>query len=246
VTTLIIAIRCSDGVVIASDSAASDAESGTKQPIKKIRKIPEAPILYGGSGSVGLLQKISEAINKFKVKQHDDIGKIRSRLKSLIVPKLKESRELHVPYPQFPYDKPPAAVVLFAGVHDKEPWILEIEKDGSDTMYDEELGGFAAIGSGKLLAQAIFRPHLMTPRDLSLGKVFAYRVIEDSVELAAGGLALPVQMHSISIDGKVQQIKDEELRSLADTCQGWRSLERETVGKLLSPDREEDVSPPKP
>ena len=243
--TLIVGIVCSDGVVIAADSATSDTESGTKQPTEKIERIGNHPILYGGSGDVGLLQKLAEALKGLTTKT--PLKRIRQDIKKLVVPELKESIALHVPYPRQIFHEPPPATLLLVGVTDRHPWILEIEKDGRDTFYGEDLGNFAAIGSGKSFAQAIFRPHLKTPRDLNLGKTFAYRIIDDSIELSVMGLCHPVNIFTISLDGTIVKIDAGEMEGVKTQCELWRSLEREAVGKILAPKTvEEQPSIPTP
>lgn len=63
--TLIVAFGCSDGVVLSADSASSEQDVGTKQEVsEKIRRVGNLPIVYGGSGDVGLLQKIDEGVKK--------------------------------------------------------------------------------------------------------------------------------------------------------------------------------------
>ena len=153
-----------------------------------------------------------------------------------------------MPYPQQGFHQPPVAILLFAGVHERSPWILEIEKDGRDTLYGGDLGNFCAIGSGKPWAQAVFRPHLGTGRDLQLGKVFACRVLEDSIDLAASFLARPIHIHTVSLNGDVQHVNEVELRQLSDTCELWREGERAALGKLLSPPQPSQAEPeiPKP
>jgi ATP-dependent protease HslVU (ClpYQ) peptidase subunit len=235
--TLILAVACSDGVVLSGDSASSDFEIGTKQPYRKIRSVGNLPIVWGGSGSSGLLQHVETALNSltaFKATPH----KTRQEIKKLIFPVLKESKDLHVTYPQYGFDKPPIAILLICFIQDSKPWILEIERDCQDTMYGEDLGNFAAIGSGKPWAQAFFRPHLNTKRDLRLGKIFSYRVLEDSINLASGGLAFPVHMSYISSSGETSSADTSELSGISKTCELWRELERDAVGKLLSPSNE--------
>jgi 20S proteasome alpha/beta subunit len=244
--TLIVAISCNDGIVFASDSASSDPESGTKQLCDKIKKLRDQPILYAGSGDVGLIQKISENLESYSPKTR--LKGIRQEIKKLIVPEIKDAHDNHVPFPQMPFHQPPVAVMLFAGVLDRKPWILEIEKDGRDTIYGAELGNFAAIGSGKPLAQAIFNPHLHTPRDLRAGRILVHRVIDDSINLAAAYLAKPIHMYTISLDGAINKINDNELNEIANTCDLWRTLERESLGKCLAPQpaNETGLSVPKP
>lgn len=244
--TLILAIGCDDGVVIASDSAVTDLEVGTKHPSEKIKQLSDHPIFYGTSGDVGLTQKVDDALALYKPKTQ--FKQIRTGLKSLIVPVLKTAMSSYVPYPKHPYNIPPAAVFLFVGVLDGEPWILEIERNGTDTLYGEGFGHFAAIGSGKLLAHALFRSHLMGSRDLKTGKVQACRVVEDSIQLAASGIALPVHIYTISADGHPAKLEDSEMRSLSETCGLWRVKERESLGSALTPSgpTPENAEIPKP
>lgn len=231
--TLVLAMACGEGIVMGADSASSDLDSGMKQLTEKIKRIGQAPILYGGSGDVGLIQKISDGLSSLVVPS--SLKRIRQEIKKIVVSELRDSKDDHVPYPLPGYNIPPIGVLLCAGVCNGIPWILEVEKDGRDTMYGgADLGGFAAIGSGKPLAQALFRAHLATKRDMKLSKVFTYRILEDAIALASSGLSEPINMHTISIAGTVEQVSAEELGGLAETAELWRSLEREAVGKLLT------------
>ena len=240
--TLIVAVGCTDGVVLASDSATTDTETGTKQPSQKIRQVRQLPILWGGSGDVGLLQKIEESLTGADLAMHS-VKRVRQDLKKLTASELAESRQFHVPYPQPPFHQPPVAVLLFAFILQGRGWILEIERDGRDTMYDEGLGSFAAIGSGKPWAQAAFRPHLGSQRALDEGKLLAYKVVDDSIMLAAGGLAHPIHMYTISLDGIVAEVEHPELKALADACELVREAERSALKSGLTPQPEVMESP---
>jgi proteasome beta subunit len=245
--TLIVAIGCTDGIVMGADSASTDLGSGTKQPSIKIVRVGNLPILCGGSGDVGLLQKIREGLDlitslgpKFKV--------TRQALKRVIVPELREARDNHVAQNLQGFNIPPIASCLFGCVQGGLPFILEIELDGRDTVYDKNLGSFAAIGSGKPLAQAIFRPHLNTPRDLNLGKIFAYRILDDAIELAASGLARPIHLYTINLSGKIEKIENGALQKLGEDCELWRQLERDALGRFLAPEPPEEgpINVPEP
>lgn len=65
--TLIVAIQCSDGVVMASDSAATLAAGAAptigQQRMKKILALCNNSILFAGTGAVGMAQLISHAIS---------------------------------------------------------------------------------------------------------------------------------------------------------------------------------------
>lgn len=238
--TLILAIGCEDGVVIGADSAASDAESSTQQLVPKIKQIGDQPILYGGSGDAGLLQKVDESLCTINLK--NNLKNTRRELKKCILPELQESAREHVHYPQPPFHQPPIAILLFVGVLENKPWIIEVERDNRDTFFGKDFGYFCAIGSGKPLAQALFRPHLHTERNLQLGKIFAYRVLDDAINLSAAHLDHPIHIHIIDLNGNVNELEKDELTELSVASELWRELERETVGKLLTRIQEEGVT----
>ncbi len=241
--TLVLAIACKDGVVIAADSATTD--EGLKQPSEKIKRLSDLPVLYGGSGDVGLMQKIDESLSAAVMRPTLQV--MRREIKKRVGPELRESTSLHAAYPTVENQLPPIAVILFVGILDGKPWILEIEKDNRDTIYGDSLGNFAAIGSGKMLAQALFRPHLTTERDLRAGKIFAYRILEDAIDLSAAYLAKPIHIHTIALDGTIEKVSSSELEAIETTCEGWRELERGTVGQVLAGHTEEDGAEiPKP
>ncbi len=69
----------------------------------------------------------------------------------------------------------------------------------------------------------------------------ARRVVDDAIELAAGGLAKPIVMFTLGIDGVIAEVGPDELEALSQTAETWRELEREAVGKLLARDTDPEV-----
>ena len=245
--TLIVALACNNGIVMGSDSASTDPITGTKQPVIKIQQLKGSPILFGGAGDVGLIQKLVDAVNGVTFPKNAKFSSVRRLIRHACLPDIRDAATTHVRHLLPGYDIPPTAVLLFACIHNKYPYILEIEADGRDTVYDENLGSFHAIGSGKALAQAIMRPHLTRERDLALGKILAYRILEDSIELAATGLAKPIHLYTLTLEGVFTELEDYELRRLNSQCELWRELEREVLDKLLVPSESEGVEDiPKP
>jgi len=240
--TLIVGMACTDGAIIAADSASTDPESGTKQPSIKINRLKDQNILYGGSGDVGLLQQIKEALENYNPK--NTLKRIRQEIIRCIRPIYQESINSHVPYPIGFFQKPPIAILLFVGITNGKPWILEVERDCRTTHYGENLGNFCAIGSGKPWAQAIFRPFLVRKdRTLELGKIFICRILCDAIDLSAGGLSHPIHIYELKPECEPRELDEDEIERLKDTCETWRQLQVETVGRLLTP-QPEDMTPP--
>lgn len=238
--TLIIAIGCNNGIVMGSDSASSDPITGTKQPVKKIQQMGNNPIMFGGAGDVGLIQKIVEELNDLKLSRSPKFKLSRRLIQEACLPDMRDARDNHISHSATGYDVPPTAILLFGCIHNKSPYILEIEADGRDTVYDQNLGSFQAIGSGKALAQAIMRPHLHTERDLSLGKILAYRILEDSIELSATGLAKPIHLYTMTLQGIFTQLENPELRRLENQCEFWRGIEREALERAIAPSEHDE------
>jgi proteasome beta subunit len=237
--TLIVALGCTDGIVMGADSASSDSISGTKQPVIKLQQLGTSPILCGGSGDVGLIQKIMEDLCALNIPSTPKFKNTRQIIRRTCLPDMKEATETHIRQPIRGYDFPPTATFLFGCIQHKLPFVLEVELDGRDTVYDRNYGQFNAIGSGKAFAQAIMRPHLTRDRDLRLGKILAYRILEDSIELAASGLAKPIHLYTLELSGTITKLNDEELGNLQTDVNLWRGLEQDALGQLLAP-------PPKP
>ena len=80
--TALVGIYCRDGIVIGADSASSDVDAGTKQITEtKIKRIGTTSVIYGGSGDVGLLQKIGEELALFK--PPNSLKRIRQEIKRI-------------------------------------------------------------------------------------------------------------------------------------------------------------------
>ena len=245
--TLIVAVAFANGVVVGSDSAASDADTQLKQDVLKVRHLEGCSILLGISGASGTTQHIEEAFATFQPK--DSLKRIRQEVKKIVTSELKEaySGYVYVPGTQA---NPPVAVVLLAGLCENRPFILEVDRDGQDTVFGDGLGSFAAVGSGKMIAQAIFRPHLgpAGSRSEEQAKVLACRVIEDAIALSAAFVAAPVHLHVATAGTDTRECSREELEGLSDTCAAWRQLERDTLSQALAPEKggEEQPEIPKP
>ncbi len=241
--TLIIAMVSKEGIVMAADSASTDFEANTKQPTdEKISHFKEPHLLYGTSGDVGLSQKIKHRMKKLAYQP--DVFKLRSELKGLIVPELTEAKRTHVPYPSDPMSglyAPPPHIGLACGYARDVPYLIEYERDGRDTDYaPENMGGFAAIGSGKTLAHALYRPHFHNEKGLAEARVICYRIVEDAIEVSAYGLSKPIHMYEISPQGKCEKLSQEELTAVSHTVQLWREIEHDGLGKALAPSQPTD------
>jgi 20S proteasome alpha/beta subunit len=233
--TLIIAMVSKEGIVMASDSASTDTDAGTKQPTnEKISYFNQSHVLLGTAGDVGLSQKIKHKLKNLSYQS--DHYRLRNQIKEVITGELKESNRTHVPYPAGAFAAPPDHVCIACGYAKDGPFLFEYERDGRDTDYAPlNMGGFVAIGSGKFLAHALYRPHFYTEKKLNEARVIAYRILEDSIEIAAFGLARPIHLYEMTPGGKWRKMETADIKGISDSVQIWRSIEQESIGKALSP-----------
>jgi 20S proteasome alpha/beta subunit len=232
--TLILAIGCSEGAVLAADSASSDLVHGVKHSVTKLKQLGERSIIWGGAGDVGLLQKIEVEIEDLE----EGAGTLTSQCKFIrkhVADAHRDSREFHVPFPSGDYQLPARADVIFVFPYGQKAHILNIDTDCKDWLVTAEHGEFLALGSGAQLAQALFRLHLSGTRTLEEGKVIAYRILDDAIEIAAYGLGHPINVWAITANGEVHKLDDDKLDALKQSSELWRQREREALASALSP-----------
>jgi len=123
---------------------------------------------------------------------------------------------------------------LLTGYVNGNPFLLEIDQNGTDTDYIP-LKGFLAIGSGKPWAQAYFRPYLYFAKDIKSAKIISYRIISDAITLSSGGLSEPIHIVSIEKNGKITRCDSSEIKVTRDVCEIWRDIDRGSLTKALNP-----------
>lgn len=234
--TLIVALRCKDGVVIASDSQATFTQLGqpAKMPTQKLFALGKYAA-WGTAGDVGLQQKIADTLAAYPAPGiwQNDVAEIREKFKEVVLPVMKKAWSEYIPAAQgLPV---PTAHIVAAGFTKQRPWILEIDPNGTDTLHDSF--GFCAIGSGGLFAHHAvvdIRHHSVQEQSTFYGEVLAHRVVSSAIDCAAFGLGGPVQMWALTAKG-AEELDSARLKEVEDSVALWKELEIETLSGLLNP-----------
>jgi len=235
--TLIVALRCRDGVVIASDSQATVSQfisQPAKMHTKKLSPLGKRAV-WASAGDVGLQQKIADILAAHPTPGiwENDVKEIRQNFKDIVIPVMKKALMEYVPATQ--KASLATAHLLVAGRTRGRSWILEVDPNGTDTLNDEF--GFCAVGSGSIFAHhalADIRHHCVHEQSTFYGQVLAHRVVNGAIECAASGLGGPVQMWAVTDDG-ARELDDAALKEVADTVGLWKELEMENLSSLLNP-----------
>jgi len=229
--TLVLAIRCREGLVLASDGQATSEAAGqpTRQPGRKLFDIG-GRVAWGAAGSVGLQQTLRRELADLNGHGGDAAG-VRRRLASVVVPIQQQALRDFVPHPA---SEPPDLACIFCWCDRDGPRILSIPRTGSDHQFH---AGYSAIGTGDIFADFSMAAvaHLGTAElGLEQAKMVAYKAIADAIEVAAVYLGPPIQMYVVTGGGARPVPREEIEGGLADSVDAWKARQRETLGPLAA------------
>lgn len=239
--TLVLALRCSEGIVLASDGQATCDAAGqpTRQPVRKLFAAGDA-LAWGAAGSAGLQQSLHHELVDLDTRGATD-WQLRARLSATVVPIQQAALRAFVAHPGC---EPPELACLFCWWTGSEPRILSVPRTGGDHQFHER---FAAIGSGDIFAALTMRSiaHLETAQlSFEHAKMVAYTAMCDAIDVAAVYLGPPIQMYLVS-PGRVEEVPHEELvGQLADAVDVWKARQREVLRPVGSPGEERGADEP--
>ena len=222
--TLIIGIKCSDGVVLGADGATTYASMGRptiRQPVKsKLQPIAGCMVL-GVSGPVGIGQRFAGEVEALWNEKrlsgkriHEAMSLIRSAFWSHLGPEFEAAQaaqQLIGPVAQ----QSVLSESLLALPLEKNPILLHFDQQGSPTQFKPDLP-FATIGSGQanadpflaFIRKIFWRDRLPT---LVEGIFSVLWTLEHAIYTTPGGVAEPKQIVALGKDCKVRELSDEDL-----------------------------------
>lgn len=214
--TLIVGIRCSDGVVVASDSAATYAEGAMptigQQNVTKLYQLGDG-MLYASTGAIGMQQIIRPALKKLSddklhAKAADSADAMLQMAKAIVerVRDMIESARSLVPLVG---EQNAGASVLVKSM-------VAFALKGNACLFTFDFSGapeeitdvpFVALGSGQRIADpflALLRRVLWSDRapTLAEGRLVAAWTVRHVSQTNFGGVGGPIQMASLSFDEK--------------------------------------------
>ena len=253
--TLIVTLKCMDGVVVASDGQATGFSSGgpIRQKCKKIFELP-GKVLMAASGTIGVIQRCREEIAKIS-RNISDYGlsgvveerrgekveyiTLRDKIKRLIFLINKDEKERHKAF--YGEEKGATLADVIIVFYDKDrrrfrAW--HVAPDGGDEFLDEL--GYGCSGIGDTFGYAFLKNFYSEDLTVKIGAVVAYRVIKEAIEIGAYGLGEPIDVWVMEKGEEeneekieVRQLSLEELNGLSDTCSMWVEAEKEVFRKKI-------------
>jgi 20S proteasome alpha/beta subunit len=232
--TLVLAIRCREGLVLASDGQATTDAAGqpTRQPVRKLFAIGDR-IVWGAAGSLGLQQTLAAELDRRAgelLRARDP----REALAGIVIP--VQQRALR-DFVALPGAAPPELACIFCWCDGPagRPAILSIPRTGSDHQLH---GRYSAVGTGDIFAEYAMTSvaHLGTDRlTLEQAKMVSYKAVSDAISVAAAYLGPPIQMAVVTPDGAQEVAREDLDGGLSDSVDAWKVRQRESLGALGPP-----------
>src|SRR6478609_1601115 len=231
--TVVLALRCADGIVLGSDSQITDSARGLSYPAQKLHPFGDTAA-WGGSGSRAVLFDLEQLFGSCApaVLGSENIG---HAVQERVVPVLRRHYDQFVE--QVPGAKQSGATratyVLTAGFAEGVPFIVDIDPHGLIGRYEEV--GFHAVGSGAAMAQqagALLAHFRMTERDVDYGVVTAVRIL-DTLRMTSPSIGGPVDIYRITAD-EAAALSEKDIDRARKQAQRWSELESKALDELFA------------
>lgn len=232
--TVVLAVRCEDGVVLASDSQITESDRGMSYLSRKLHGLGEHAA-WGGSGARSVLHDLEGLFEK----EADEIVGARDVARALqerVVPVLRHHYENFIPeIPGESVEGTPSAYVLAAGYSHGEPFIVKVDPSGLVARYEEV--GFHAIGSGAPMAQqagALLGHYRMLDRDVDYGVLAVVRVL-DALAVSQPQVGGPINVSRITPDG-ARLLEDDDVEKVRKHVKRWEEADRQSLDSVFDGD----------
>lgn len=225
--TLILALSCKDGVVMASDGQMTTGL--IRETVQKIKQIDRAEVLWGASGSVGYIQKIESIMLGLPIEaQTEGLEAICPILKNRILELRQDTLNKHRKLYGTGRDREAQGADLILADFKESPQILHIDIDCDDERTEEF--GLCASGIGHDFAHTLLKGYDIRKLSLPATTALAYRVLDRTIAVGAYGLGYPIDLWNIKKEKKsnktvVHHFDHTEVDGIADTVRIWQSSE---------------------
>lgn len=223
--TLIVGIKCSDGIALGADGAATYGVMGQhtiRQPLRNKLQIRKNCLVVGVSGPVGLGQRFAQIVEEhWEGKKFAGCAPVTAM--SIMADAFRPHilAEMEVAKRARELIGPSAAIsalsqTLVAAPIKRELCLFQFDQQGTPEMATEDLP-FVSIGSGQGIADpflALLRRLLWPYRAPSLGEATFAIVwtLHHAIQTNAGGVAEPMQVVWLASDCQARQLTDDELQ----------------------------------
>ncbi|WP_052666890.1 proteasome protein [Nitriliruptor alkaliphilus] len=232
--TVVLALRCADGLVLGSDSQITESDRGMSYPARKLHDLG-SHAAWGGSGARSVLHDVEEL---FAAEADEIVGArdVARAIQERVVPVLRHHYELFIPeIPGEEVGGTPSAYVMAAGYSHGKPFIVKVDPSGLVGRYEDV--GFHAIGSGAPMAQqagALLGHFEMGERDVDYGVLVVVRVL-DALAVSQPQVGGPLSIVRMTPDG-ASRLDEERIATVREHVERWEAADQRALDGLFDGD----------
>jgi 20S proteasome alpha/beta subunit len=261
--TLIIGIKCKDGVVLGADGATTFTnvvgQPTVTVPAKKLQVL-SGSVIVGVSGDVGLAQMFAKAIGdawqrrEFSGKSPNETGQLlRQAIWKQLAPEVIIAKQAAEAFGQGSIQRVVTCSAVALPVSDTH-CLFQFDHQGIPTEATPGLP-FFALGSGQMIADTflaflrkVFWPQ--RPPELAEGLLAAVWTLRRAIETTPGGVGDPIQITTLCREGKswvARERREEEWQEHLQDIQDAEGVLRDFRRHLQPKDSEgKPTAPPPP
>jgi len=152
--TIIAALRCEDGLILAADGRVTDRATGYPERERKLDYVPSPPLAWGFSGDGGVGAEFGRWMRSDGLQAARDWHTLRDHAVTMLARLNGRKREL-LQVARKAEDAEDTASVLMAGYVGGTLEVLELDERAGHAFYGSSSSPFMAIGSGALHARIV-------------------------------------------------------------------------------------------
>lgn len=221
--TLIVAMRCTDGVLLASESGITDPELNMKWVAKgvKQRLVADHQFIAGmaGDGSVcgPCMDAFADSVRGDSFKELKEA--VSAHVKPIQRKALKDWEEVTT------LGREPAGEALVVAVRGGNAATIALSRCGAIELQPSALHRFSAAGSGAQFAYGCYYAYGHELSNLAFARVFVARLMQDATSHVAG-LEMPVHIDEITLQGIARTVPTKEIQALLKRANDWRKRQQ--------------------
>jgi len=258
--TLIVGIKCKEGVVVAADSGATlgDIPSGLStiiQPVAKL-EVVKAKAIIGVSGPVGIGQLYADSLNRVESQlQHLDTATACRKLRDEFLKDAKIALSMAETAVRVIGSQAARGVItstIIAAAPKNTPELMQFDYQATPEVATADLP-FVCIGSGQLIADpflAFLRRLFWEHKEPTIAEArfAAVWTIHHAILVAPAGLSGPIRLSELKLEDGQPKARDVPEAELFEHLDFVRQTEERIaeLRQVLRPTGTEPTPPPVP
>lgn len=222
--TVLVGVKCTDGVVIGADSMATSTHGPASLLQTQTDKIQiiAGEVIVAGSGSVGLIQRFTNVVDELW-KNEEVKRNMWSCIKSISAATITDFKSTGVPFKQPPHGLGFGFGSLLAAPIEGEARLVEYGEADVQPELKDEKPIFVSMGSGQMLAEPFvaFVSRVLWDDgvpDVQAAMFGVYWALDHTIKYAPGGVGEPIRMALLKEENRewnARVLDDDELQEKA-------------------------------